>query len=112
MATPEKQTPAADNEGVGRFYELQQELSARRRAAYQLTADIAIPPVTRGQLKALRSTRDDDEQMTIVLGEHADAVEELFADRPSDDWYAFQRDLYAHLFGQGSAELPGGSEGS
>ncbi|MFF2555751.1 hypothetical protein ACFVUS_32405 [Nocardia sp. NPDC058058] len=110
--TTEKPSPAVDNEGVGRFYELQQELSPRRRAPYRLTADIAIPPVTRGQLKALRTTRDDDEQMAIVLGEHADAVEELFADSPTDDWYAFQRDLYAHLFGQGSTELPGGSEGS
>ncbi|WP_225725466.1 MULTISPECIES: hypothetical protein [unclassified Nocardia] len=97
---------------MGRFYELQQELSSRRRAPYRLTADIAIPPVTRGQLKALRSTRDDDEQMAIVLGEHAAAVEDLFADRSVDEWYAFQRDLYAHLFGQGAAELPGGSEGS
>ncbi|MFE3754559.1 hypothetical protein ACFXO9_09655 [Nocardia tengchongensis] len=110
MANPDKQTPATD--GVGRFYELQQELSPRRRAPYRLTADIAIPPVTRGQLKALRSTNDDDEQMAIVLGEHADAVEELFADLPSDEWFAFQRDLYAHLFGQGSSELPGGSSGS
>ncbi|WP_405164722.1 hypothetical protein OG203_06285 [Nocardia sp. NBC_01499] len=112
MATPEKQSGAAESDGVGRFHQLQRELSPRHRAAYRLTADIAIPPVTRGQLKALRSTRDDDEQMAIVLGEHAAAVEELFADRPVDEWFAFQRDLYAHLFGAGAAELPGGSEGS
>lgn len=111
MATPETQSPA-DTDGVGRFYELTQELAPRRRAPYRLTEDIAIGPVTRGQLKALRATGDDDEQMEIVLGEHAAAVEELFADRPVDDWYAFQRDLYAHLFGQGAADLPGGSEGS
>ncbi|MFJ4652702.1 hypothetical protein ACIP5Y_15685 [Nocardia sp. NPDC088792] len=110
MATPDKQSPATD--GVGRFHQLQQELSPSRRTPYRLTEDIAIPPVTRGQLKALRSTRDDDAQMAIVLGEHADAVEELFADRPADEWFVFQRDLYAHLFGQGSAELPGGSVGS
>jgi hypothetical protein len=101
-----------ESDRVGRFHELQQELTPQRRAPYRLTADIAIPPVTRGQLKALRATYDDDEQMAIVLGAHAVAVENLFADRPVDDWYAFQRDLYAHLFGQGAAELPGGSAGS
>ncbi|WP_019932339.1 hypothetical protein [Nocardia sp. BMG111209] len=110
MASSDQHPTAPD--GVGRFHELQQELAPQRRAPYRLTADIAIPPVTRGQLRALRATRDDDEQMAIVLGTHADAVENLFADRPVDDWYAFQRDLYAHLFGQGAAELPGGSAGS
>ncbi|MGV9822406.1 hypothetical protein [Nocardia xishanensis] len=104
---------AADKAEVGgRFYELQQELAPRRRAPYRLTHDIAIPPVTRGQLLALRRTQNDDEQMTIVLGDQYEAVEALFAERPLDEWYAFQRDLYAHLFGQGSSELPGGSQGS
>ncbi|MEU2033578.1 hypothetical protein [Nocardia amamiensis] len=99
-------------ESAGRFYELQQELAPARRTPYRLTEDIQIPPVTRGQLVALRRTHNDDEQMTIVLGDQNEAVEKLFAERPLDEWYAFQRDLYAHLFGQGSAELPGGSEGS
>lgn len=104
-------TSEAANAG-GRFHELQQELAPRRRAPYRLTDDILIPPVTRGQVLALRRTRDDDEQMAIVLGDQHDAVEALFAERPLDEWYAFQRDLYAHLFGQGAAELPGGSQGS
>lgn len=104
---------AADKAEVGgRFYELQQELAPRRRAPYRLTDDIAIAPVTRSQVLALRRTASDDEQMIIVLGDQYEAVEKLFADRPLDEWFAFQKDLYAHLFGQGSAELPGGSQGS
>ncbi|MFI9508426.1 hypothetical protein [Nocardia sp. NPDC052566] len=103
---------AAKAEVGGRFHELQQELAPRRRAPYRLTDDIAIAPVTRGQLLALRRTNNDDEQMVIVLGDQYEAVEALFADRPLDEWLAFQKDLYAHLFGQGSSELPGGSSGS
>lgn len=110
MATTHEANAVAE-EG-GRFYELQQELAPNRRAAYRLTDDISIPPVTRGQLLALRSTHNDDEQMAIVLGDQYEAVEKLFAERPLDEWYAFQQDLYAHLFGQGSQELPGGSQGS
>ncbi|MBH0775027.1 hypothetical protein [Nocardia bovistercoris] len=96
----------------GRFHELQAELAPRRRAPYRLTDEISIAPVTRGQLLALRRTHNDDEQMAVVLGDQYDAVEALFAERPLDEWYAFQKDLYAHLFGQGSSELPGGSQGS
>ncbi|MEV0028820.1 hypothetical protein [Nocardia sp. NPDC050793] len=103
---------ATEAEVGGRFHELRQELAPRRRAPYRLTDDIAIPPVTRGQLLALRRTDNDDEQMAIVLGGQYEAVEALFADRPLDEWLAFQKDLYAHLFGQGSSELPGGSSGS
>ncbi|MFB7719338.1 hypothetical protein [Nocardia sp. NPDC056100] len=104
---------AADSAEVGgRFHELQQELAPRKRAPYRLTEDITIAPVTRGQILALRRTQNDDEQMAIVLGDRYEAVEALFADRPLDEWYAFQKDLYAHLFGQGSTELPGGSQGS
>ncbi|MCP2276451.1 hypothetical protein SAMN04244553_4544 [Nocardia amikacinitolerans] len=110
MATTSDAATAA--EAGGRFYELQRELAPRRRAPYRLTDDIAIPPVTRSQVLALRRTRDDDEQMAIVLGDQHEAIEALFAERPLDEWYAFQRDLYAHLFGQGAAELPGGSQGS
>ncbi|MGY0502179.1 hypothetical protein ACWZHB_27135 [Nocardia sp. FBN12] len=107
--TPE----AADQDKVGgRFHELQQELAPRRRAPYRLTDSIAIAPVTRSQVLALRRTASDDEQMAIVLGDQYEAVENLFADRPLDEWFAFQKDLYAHLFGQGSSELPGGSQGS
>ncbi|MFC3963511.1 hypothetical protein [Nocardia jiangsuensis] len=104
--------PTSETAAGGRFHELQQELAPRRREPYRLTDDIRIPPVTRGQVLALRRTNDDDEQMAIVLGDQQAAVEALYAERPVDEWYAFQRDLYAHLFGQGAAELPGGSPGS
>lgn len=103
---------STDDRNKGRFHELQQELAPKRRTPYRLTDSIAIPPVTRGQILALRKTRDDDEQMAIVLGDQYEEVEKLFADRPHDEWFAFQSDLYAHLFGQGAGELPGGSQGS
>lgn len=96
----------------GRFYELQQQLAPSRRVPYRLTEDIEIHPVTRAQVLALRKTRDDDEQMAIVLGDQYEEVEQLFADRPHDEWTAFQADLYSHLFGQGAGDLPGGSQGS
>lgn len=100
------------DQAAGRFHELQSELAPTRRTPYRLTADITIAPVTRAQVLALRKTRDDDEQMAIVLGDQYEAVEALFADRPHEEWGAFQSDLYAHLFGQGAGELPGGSQGS
>ncbi len=97
---------------VGRFHQLQAEVAPRRRKPYQLTADIAIPPVTRGQLLALRAESDEDRQIAIVLGEQREAVEALFADRPMEEWAAFAYDLYAYLFGQGATDVPGGSQGS
>ncbi|MFC4126437.1 hypothetical protein [Nocardia rhizosphaerae] len=96
----------------GRFYEIQQELAAKRRGPYHLTEDIVIQPMTRRQAKALRTTEDEEEQLAVLLGDQFDAVEELFDDRPLDEWIAFQEDLYAHFFGAGATELPGGSEGS
>ncbi|MFI7001335.1 hypothetical protein [Nocardia sp. NPDC050175] len=103
-------TPGAT--GTGRFYELQEELGGRRRGPYRLTDDIVIQPITRGQLKAMRAAQSEDEQLEILLGDQYAAVEALYAERPFDDWLAFQHDLYAFLFGAGAAELPGGSEGS
>ncbi|MFD3511130.1 hypothetical protein [Nocardia sp. NPDC058666] len=111
MATPRKSTIAGTSD-EGRFYEIQQELAARRRGPYHLTAEISIQPMTRRQAKALRDTNDEDAQLAILLGDQHDAVENLFDDRPIDEWIAFQEDLYAHFFGEGSAQLPGGSEGS
>jgi hypothetical protein len=112
MTSPDSSPAGPEPVAEGRFYELQQELGPRRRVAYKLTADIEIPPITRGQLRSLRRAVDDDEQMAIILGVHYDAVEALFADRPAEEWFAFQRDVYGHFFGQGSADLPGGSQGS
>lgn len=114
MATQRTKT-STTNAGLGdegRFFEIQQELSVKRRGPYHLTADIAIQPLTRKQARALRETNDEDEQLAILLGDQYDAVENLYADRPLDEWVAFQNDLYAHFYGEGATALPGGSEGS
>lgn len=114
MAAPTENTDQRDQSSrdAGRFFEIQQELSSKRRGPYQLTADILIQPITRRQMRMLREEQDEDKQLAIVLGEHYEAVEELFADRPLDEWLTFQDDLNAFFFGEGAAELPGGSEGS
>lgn len=114
MATQRTKSSAASTglSDEGRFFEIQQELSGKRRGPYQLTADIAIQPLTRKQARALRETDDEDEQLAILLGDQYEAVEDLYADRPLDEWVAFQNDLYAHFYGEGAAALPGGSSGS
>jgi hypothetical protein len=114
MATPRKTTSTAKAVGgdTGRFYEIQQELAGQRRGPYRLTEQIVIQPMTRKQARALRDEQDEDRQLAILLGDQYDAVEDLFADRPIDEWIAFQNDLYEHFFGEGALELPGGSQGS
>ena len=97
---------------AGRFYELQQEVAPARRGPYHLTADIVLPMPTRRQVKKIRDTPSQDQQLEILLGEQLEAVEELFNDRPVDEWMAFQRDYLRHFFGQGATDVPGGSEGS
>ncbi|QIS16596.1 hypothetical protein [Nocardia arthritidis] len=109
MATRKSSTAA---EAVGRFFEIQQELSDRRRGPYQLTKDIVIQPMTRRQAIAMRDAEGDEEQLKILLGGQYEAIAALYDDRPFDEWVAFQRDLYAHFYGAGAAELPGGSSGS
>ncbi|MEU4648168.1 hypothetical protein [Nocardia fluminea] len=114
MAAPRKTSTATKVAGgdEGRFYEIQRELAAKRRGPYHLTADIAIQPLTRRQARMLAETDDEEDQLRILLGEVYEAVDDLFADRPIDEWVAFQNDLYAHFYGEGAMELPGGSEGS
>ncbi|MBF6332374.1 hypothetical protein [Nocardia transvalensis] len=109
---PTRSRSSARGSDEGRFFEIQAEVAARRRGPYVLTPDIVIQPITRGQAKAMREARDENEQLRILLGEHADAVEALFDDRPLDEWVAFQRDLQQHFYGQGATEIPGGSQGS
>jgi hypothetical protein len=113
MAAPRKSTVRTATGGdEGRFYEIQRELAAKRRGPYHLTADIAIQPLTRRQARLLAETDDEEQQLRILLGDAYDAVDDLFADRPIDEWVAFQNDLYAHFYGEGAMELPGGFEGS
>ncbi|MCU1644566.1 MAG: hypothetical protein JWN03_4841 [Nocardia sp.] len=114
MAAPRKTSTVAKTPGgdEGRFYEIQRELASKRRGPYHLTADVAIQPLTRRQARLLAEIDDEEEQLRILLGDAYDAVDDLFADRPIDEWVAFQNDLYAHFYGEGAMELPGGSEGS
>jgi hypothetical protein len=107
-----RKTSAPGTSDEGRFYEIQQELSRKRRGPYWLTGDIAVQPITRRQAKAMREAETEDEQLAVLLGDQYEAIEALFDDRPIDEWVAFQEDLYAHFFGEGSTALPGGSEGS
>lgn len=113
MATARKAT-AVPIEDVpeGRFYELQKELAPRRRTPYRLTRDIVIHPLTKRQAETIRDSNDETEQLKTLLGEHHDAVNALYDARPLEEWVAFQRDLYDHFYGEGAAQLPGGSQGS
>ncbi|WP_306358700.1 MULTISPECIES: hypothetical protein [unclassified Nocardia] len=105
-----KNAPAAPPEG--RFYELQQEVAARRRGPYRLTGDIVIEPLTLGQAKQVRDAKTEDDKLRAVLGSHYEAVEALYVDQPLDEWIAFQRDLFTWFYGDGAVEVPGGSQGS
>ncbi|MFI6168847.1 hypothetical protein ACIBCN_18850 [Nocardia sp. NPDC051052] len=105
-------TKKAGQSDEGRLWEIQQELAARRRGPYVLTADISIQPLTRRQAKAIRAATNEDDQLRILLGDQHDAIEALFDDRPLDEWVMFQRDLQNHFYGDGASELPGGSVGS
>jgi hypothetical protein len=96
----------------GAFYRIQQELEAKRKGPYVLTKDIVIPPITRGQAKQMRKAPDEEAQLRILLGEHYDAVDKLYDDRPLDEWLQFQKDLPEHFYGKGVMGLPGGSQGS
>jgi hypothetical protein len=96
---------------IGRFYELQQEVSVPE--PYVLTSKISIPAPTRDQMVALRNCSvESDEADRAVLGEHADAVFELYANRPVQEWEAFTSDLYKHFFGKGVDDVEGKSEPS
>ncbi len=97
----------------GNFYRLQQEAAQRRKEPYVLTEDITINVITRKQAKEMQKAGNNPEmQLRILLGEHFDAVDALYDDRPIDEWVAFQRDLLQHYYGTGAVDVPGGSQGS
>lgn len=91
---------------VGRFFELQQEVSVPE--PYVLTSRISISAPTRDQVAQLRNLEGDAADRAI-LGEHADAIFELYAERPVQEWEAFTRDLYEHFFGAGVGDVEGKS---
>lgn len=104
-----KRTP---KEQVGRFYELRDQLPEQRKSAYQLTEDITVPVMTRRIAREFDAAETSEDKLKVLLGDQYDAIIELYDDRPIAEWRAFQEDLYEHLFGKGSSQLPGGSEGS
>lgn len=95
---------------IGRFYELQQEVSVPED--YVLTSKISIKAPTREQMIALRQAKDGEEADRAFLGDQADAVLELFAKKPEQLWDAFVSDLYKHFIGRGAADVEGKSEES
>ena len=96
----------------GRFYELRDEVAGQRRGVYKLTDDIVFPEMTRRLLKDWLAADTEDEKARILFGDHLEEIEDLYADRPIEEWAAFMRDVRAHYFGQGAEQLPGGSQGS
>lgn len=97
----------------GRFYELRDSVAGNRRGPYKLTENLVFPELTRRRLRECMAAPTVDEQVKILLGgDHEEAVEALYADRPIEEWAAFRKDLLAHYFGQGAEQLPGGSAGS
>ena len=97
---------------TGRLYEIRAELASKRKGPYVLTEDISIAPPTFKTIKKLRTAKDDEQRLAIILGDDKDAIEALFDDRPFDEWLEFQKDLFEHLYGKGVLALPGGSQGS
>lgn len=95
---------------VGRFYELQQEVKVPED--YVLTSKIRIKPMTRKQAIAMRSAATDEDANRIFLGDQADAVFELYDDRPEQEWAAFVADLFQHFMGPGLDDAEGKSEES
>ncbi|MGW2666218.1 hypothetical protein ACWCW7_35145 [Nocardia tengchongensis] len=109
--TPAAKAAAAPAETIGRFYELQKEVSAPQ--PYVLTSTISIGPLTRRQFVAMeRAVGDEAEQERILFGENYDAIIELFADQPYEVWREFTVEINRHLFGLSVEEAPGKSEES
>ncbi|MEU2013110.1 hypothetical protein [Nocardia sp. NPDC019302] len=100
----------ARNKPIGRFYELQKEVSVPED--YVLTSKIRIKQPTRRQMHAFRSAQSSDEADRAFLGDQADAVFELYADRPDQEWQAFISDVWEHFYGPGVGDVEGKSEQS
>jgi hypothetical protein len=93
-------TTASRKPPIGRFYELQQEVSIPED--YVLTSKIRIKAPTRTQMIAFRNAPPGEESDRAFLGDAADAVLELYADRPEQEWLAFTQDVYKHFAGPGA----------
>lgn len=95
---------------IGRFYALQKETSIPE--PYVLTSKIKIPMPTRAQMQAFRNAKNEEDAMRGFLGEHADAVFDLYSTRPEKEYSAFVSELWAHFFGPGVDDVEGKSEQS
>lgn len=107
--TPAAKTTAAEKP-AGRFYDLQQEVTIP--TPYLLTEDIVIPPLTRRQFIDVEKATTEEAAERAILGDHYEAVVELYLDRPMVEWQAFTRDLNRHMFGLSAEQAPGKSEES
>lgn len=85
---------------TGRFYDLQKEIDVPED--YILTSKIRIKAPTRKQMIAFRNATPGEESDRAYLGETADAVFELYENRPEQEWLAFTQDLYKHFNGPGA----------
>lgn len=103
MTAPRKQP-------VGRFYELQQEVSVPD--PYVLTSKIKIPAPTKEQMKDLRAAENEEAAERAILGDSTDDVLELYKGRPNQEWEAFIKDLNKHFFGPGVNDVEGKSSPS
>lgn len=95
---------------IGRFYDLQQEISVPED--YVLTSKIRIKAPTRKQMIMFRNAPPGEESDRAYLGEQADAVFELFGDRPEQEWLAFTQDLFKHFNGPGADDQGKSGESS
>ncbi|WP_405490483.1 hypothetical protein [Nocardia sp. NBC_00511] len=105
-----KVVAAATPEPVGRFYDLQKEVTAPK--PYVLTDDIVFPALTRGQMLAVNDASTEEAVHRAVFGAHYDAVNALYENRPVAEWRAFEADFNRHFFGPSAEEAPGKSEES
>lgn len=92
---------------IGRFYALQKEASVPE--PYVLTSKIKIPMPTMAQMNRWRTATNDDDANRAFFGAHADAVFELYADRPVAEWQAFTAEVWQHFFGPGVNDVEGKS---
>lgn len=102
--------PKPDVAPIGRFYDLQREVPLPE--PYVLTEDIVITPLTKRQFKAIQEATDEEAIGRISLGDHYDAIEALYDDRPLGEWQAFLVEVNEYLFGKGVGQAPGKSEES
>lgn len=102
--------PVAPPIKIGRLAELQREVKIPE--PYVLTSKITIKNPTRGQMKAIRAAKNDDESDKAFFGDQYDAVNALFDDRPEQEWKAFAKDIYEHFFGKGADDVEGKPEDS